>query len=102
MANRELIERLCRELGPVIGYAREWYEHTGSSSMLSDDHEAKIKAADDVIDDARVWLSEQEHTTEEDYQHFLAYSGLEHSETLRYAYYHGADVGLDKPGGISP
>lgn len=37
------------------------------------------------------------HSTEDDYQHFLSYSGLDHSPILRYAYFHGADVGLEKP-----
>ena len=35
------------------------------------------------------------HSTEDDYQHFLSYSGLVHSEVLRYAYFHGA--GADAP-----
>lgn len=36
--------------------------------------------------------------TQLDYEHFLAYSGLyPGTEELRYAYFHGADVGLDKP-----
>ena len=30
------------------------------------------------------------HLTEDDYQHFLAYSNLEHKEDLRLAYFHGA------------
>lgn len=31
-----------------------------------------------------------EHSTEEDYQHFLSYSGLSHSDDLRKAYFAGA------------
>ncbi len=38
-----------------------------------------------------------ERSTEDDYQHFLAYSGLEHTDLLRYAYFHGADADCDKP-----
>lgn len=34
---------------------------------------------------------------QQDYEHFLAYSGLTDAPTIRYAYFHGADVGLDKP-----
>ena len=35
------------------------------------------------------------HTTEDDYQHFVSYSGLEHSATLRYAYFHGAGAAAE-------
>lgn len=42
-------------------------------------------------------VSEQKHPTEDCYQHFLAYSGLTHSPIIQYAYYHGADVGMDRP-----
>lgn len=42
----------------------------------------------DVVDEV---VGETARTTEDDYQHFLAYSGLAHSDALRYAYYHGAD-----------
>lgn len=42
-------------------------------------------------------MSEQKHPTEDCYQHFLAYSGLDHSPIIQYAYYHGADVGMDRP-----
>lgn len=37
------------------------------------------------------------HSTEDNYQHFLAYSGLEGSDLLRYTYFHGADVGINRP-----
>jgi len=37
------------------------------------------------------------HSTEDNYQHFLSYSGLDGDDLLRYAYYHGADVGLERP-----
>lgn len=36
------------------------------------------------------------HPIEDRYQHFLAYSNLEHSDLLRYAYYQG--VGEDTTG----
>lgn len=31
------------------------------------------------------------NTTQQDYEHFLSYSGLQHSDLLRYTYFHGAD-----------
>lgn len=37
------------------------------------------------------------HTTECLYEHFLAYSGLTDQPLLRYAYFHGAGSGCDKP-----
>ena len=42
-------------------------------------------------------VSPSVHTTQDDYEHFLSYSGLEHSPLLQYAYFHGADVGIEKP-----
>ncbi|WP_313217467.1 hypothetical protein [Stenotrophomonas sp.] len=64
-----------------------------------------------VADNIRAWfadwkpaeLAEQQgvegtgHSTEDNYQHFLSYSGLDGDDLLRYAYYHGADVGLERP-----
>ena len=37
------------------------------------------------------------HSTEDNYQHFLSYSGMEHTELLRYAYFHGANADCEKP-----
>ena len=37
------------------------------------------------------------HTTEDDYQHFLSYSRLDHSDLMRYAYFHGANADCEKP-----
>lgn len=38
-----------------------------------------------------------EGKTQLDYEHFLAYSGLDDTPERKYIYFHGADVGLDKP-----
>lgn len=37
------------------------------------------------------------HSTQDNYEHFLAYSGLFDNPILRYAYFHGADEGIDLP-----
>lgn len=42
------------------------------------------------------------HTTQCLYEHFLAYSGLEHDPMLRYAYFHGANVSIDRPTAPQP
>lgn len=42
------------------------------------------------------------HSTQDCYEHFLAYSGLEDSPWIKYAYFHGADVGLDRPSTPAP
>lgn len=34
---------------------------------------------------------------EERYRHFLAYAGLRDTPLIRYAYYQGAGVGMDRP-----
>lgn len=44
--------------------------------------------------------SDHTHSTQDDYEHFLAYSGLDHSPAIQYAYFHGADVGMDRPVGV--
>lgn len=41
----------------------------------------------------------EEHPIEERYEHFLNYANLEHNIWLQYAYYHGADVGMERPKG---
>jgi hypothetical protein len=52
--------------------------------------DALIAAASSVGD-------ESGHATQDNYEHFLAYGGLDHSPLLQYAYFHGADVGMEKP-----
>ncbi|MGL4242627.1 MAG: hypothetical protein ACRCTI_16065 [Beijerinckiaceae bacterium] len=42
------------------------------------------------------------HSTQDCYEHFLAYSGLEDSPWIKYAYFHGADVGVDRPSIAAP
>lgn len=42
------------------------------------------------------------HPIGERYRHFLNYGNLPDSPWLRYAYYHGAHVGLDRPAGEFP
>jgi hypothetical protein len=38
-----------------------------------------------------------EHPIEDRYRHFLGYAGLRDTPLVRYAYYHGAGVGMDRP-----
>ena len=42
-------------------------------------------------------IKKAEHTVEENYQHFLAYSGYDDTPERKYIYFHGADVGMDRP-----
>lgn len=37
------------------------------------------------------------NSVEDNYQHFLSYSGIQDNALVRHAYFHGADVGLDRP-----
>ena len=37
------------------------------------------------------------HSTQDKYEHFLSYSGLSDNSMLRYAYFHGADDGIEPP-----
>jgi hypothetical protein len=46
-------------------------------------------------------LTMSELSIEGHYRHFLAYSGLRDTPLVRYAYYQGAGVGVDRPS-LSP
>ena len=73
--------------------------HGYNGALLTiDDFEASHIAK--AIDEAVELLSSQsdEEKTQSDYEHFLSYSGLyPGNELLRFAYFHGADIGLDRP-----
>mgnify|MGYP007100066747 CR=1 FL=1 len=42
-------------------------------------------------------MSDSIEKVQADYEHFLCYSGLSDSPLIKYAYFHGADIGLDRP-----
>lgn len=49
------------------------------------------------VDQPSAAQSAPEHSTQDDYEHFLSYSGLNDDPMLRYAYFHGADAECEKP-----
>lgn len=51
----------------------------------------------DAIRAALESVAPSEDSVQRDYEHFLAYSGLAGTPVVRYAYFHGADIGLDRP-----
>lgn len=55
----------------------------------------------DRVEECPICIDQPEHSTEDDYQHFLSYSKLEHSGLLRYAYFHGANADAEQPSGPS-
>ena len=46
--------------------------------------------------------AQPKHSTQDCYEHFLSYSGAEDHPWLKYAYFHGADVGIDRPAQATP
>lgn len=76
LIDRKLLERLQERLDPHLD-ARDW-------GMVCDAFRAQS-------------APEPVHSTQDNYEHFLTYSGLADAPMLRYAYFHGADEGIDKP-----
>ena len=68
-------------------------EYVGDAGPVTDADFAEQPAAADEV---------AKHSTQDCYEHFLAYSGLEDSPWIKYAYFHGADVGLDRPSKPAP
>lgn len=95
--NASLLERLenwryaCAE--DAADSARTDFERTASRLMESLLADTLLALPTGATDETKV---------QRDYEHFLAYSGLDDSEVLRYAYFHGADIGLDKPMKAAP
>ena len=42
-------------------------------------------------------MSDSIEKVQADYEHFLSYSGLNDHPIVRFAYFHGADIGLGRP-----
>lgn len=60
-------------------------------------HPSASARLEGLIAKAKAAVAEPVHSTQDNYDHFLSYSGLADYPMLRYAYFHGADDGIDKP-----